>query len=104
MAVGLGLTVLASVAAAHGLQIEKTVEADAVIVFVSFDDGTRPADATVVFTGADGSELLRSPTASDGTTSIDRKLTLGGVVIEIFEPDGHSGYRVLTPGDIGSEK
>lgn len=91
----------ATVAVAHDMTITVAVEGDSVVVTLGYEDGSRPAEATVVFTGDDGSELLVMPMASDGTVRIDLSMAQGGIVVEASDENGHSNYRILTPADLG---
>lgn len=103
MAAGLAATLWAASAAAHDLVIAAEVDGDDIVVTVTYDDGSRPSEATVVFS-RDGEEILRTPLADDGTASLDRPLAADGLIVEAFDPEGHSSYRILTPADLDPEE
>ncbi len=104
MAAGLAATLWAASAGAHDLVIAAEVDGDTIVVTVTYDDGSRPSEATVVFSRDGEKEILRTPLADDGTASLDRLLAADGLIIEAFDPEGHSSYRILTPADLDPEE
>ncbi len=103
LAAGLAVTLWATPAAAHDLVIAVELKGDEIVVTVTYDDGSRPSDATVVVSSDGKNEILRTPLADNGTATLDRSLAADGLIIEAFDPEGHSSYRILTPADLGSE-
>lgn len=99
-AAGLFVLMLAMPAWAHDILIDVDVEDASVVVTITYADGTRPAEATVVYSRDGETELLRTGLDLSGRSLIDLDLARDGMIIEAFDTDGHETYRILTPTDL----
>lgn len=100
--VAVDVSVLAWVmpAAAHDLFITAEVADDSVIVTVIYEDGSRAADAALVFSSDADTETSRSTLDGSGEAHLDLDQARGGLIVECFDGDGHSSYIILTPADL----
>lgn len=96
------LSVLASTAHAHQLNVFAFVQDNVVIVETKFSTGRIPVSGEVRVLNVDAEIVLQTKLETDGTVRfpLDQTFSADGITIEVTTGDGHEDYWILTPQDI----
>lgn len=94
---------LASPLLAHGLSVTATVDGDALVVDARFSNGRAPSGGSVTVVNDVEEELYGAPLNADGSARLplDAFDTSTGIRIDVETDDGHEGYRIMMPADLG---